>query len=234
MSADARATGAAPAIGDGAAAPAPDRTDPEFEVLAVDHVGRAAAPTLRFRVAVRDPSKRPVYTIALSVLITIEPAKRSYAPDERGRLAELFGEPKRWASTTESFRWAQVDVLVPRFTAETTFEVRVPCTYDHEVAAGKYLGGLAGGEAPLRFDFNGTVLYEAEDGRLQLHLIPWDRSVRYRMPVEAWRRMIDEHYPLRRWIALDADTVERLAQRRAARGLPTFDALIDELLDEGA
>ena len=211
--------------GSAAAEPEPlDRPDPEFEVLGVDHVSRAAAPTLRFRLAVRDPSDLPVYTIALSVLITIEPAKRAYAPEERARLVELFGEPERWVSTTDN---------VPRFASETEFEVQVPCTYDHEVAAAKYLGGLGDGEAPLRLHLNGTVLYEAGDGRLQMIAIPWDCSVRHAMPVAAWRRMIEHHYPFRRWIPLERSTVERLAGRRAERGLPTFDALIDQMLDEG-
>ena len=210
----------------------PDRPTPTFEVTGVDHVERAAAPTLRFRVSVRDPSEAPVYTIALSALITIEPAKRAYAPEERERMVELFGEPERWASTTENFRWTQADVLVPRFTGETTFELLVPCTYDHEVAASKYLGGLADGEAPLRIHFNGTVMYEAGDGRLQLVTIPWDCSARFAMPVEAWRRMIQVHYPFRRWMALDAHTFERVAKLRSERGLPTFDAAIDSLLGE--
>jgi uncharacterized protein DUF6084 len=219
--------------GSAAAGPEPrDRPAPQFEVLGVDHVERAAAPTLRFRLAVRDPSELRVYTIALSVLIAIEPAKRAYTPAERVRLVELFGEPERWASTTEGFRWAQVDVLVPGFSVETEFEVRVPCTYDHEVAAGKYLGGLEDGEAPLRLHLNGTVFYEAGGGRLQMIAIPWDCSVRYSMPIAAWRRMIEDHYPFRRWIALDPDTVDRLARRRAARGLPSFDACLDELLAE--
>ena len=210
----------------------PDRPTPVFEVLGVDHVARAAAPTLRFEISVSDPSGRPVYTIALAALVTVEPAKRSYAPEERERMVELFGEPARWGSTTESFRWAQADVLVPRFTGETTFELPLLCTYDHEVAASKYLSGLSDGEAPLRFHFNGTVFYEADDGRLQLLTIPWDCNARFGMPVEAWRRMIEAHYPFRRWMALDAHTFERVARLRAERGLPTFDATIEALLPE--
>lgn len=205
---------------------------PEFEVARVDHVERAATPTLRFHASVRDPSGRPIHTIALSVLITVEPAKRAYSDAERERLVELFGQPERWASTTGSFRWGQADVLVPRFRGETRFEIPIACTYDHEVAAAKYLAGLEDGSAPLRLHFNGSILYEAGDGRLQLAAIPWDCSVRFEMPISAWRRMIDAHYPFRRWIGLDPRTVERLARRRAERGLPTFDATVEELLDE--
>lgn len=219
------------AVGMAPEAPA-SRPEPRFEILGAGHVERAAAPTLRFRVGVSEPSGRPIYTIALSALLTVEPAKRRYSEAERERLRELFGAPERWAATTESFRWAQADTLVPRFAGSTEFHLELPCTYDHEVAAAKYLAGLEGGEAPLRFHFNGSIFYEVGEGRLQLAAIPWDCSVRFAMPVAAWRAMIDEHYPFRRWIALDPRTVERLAARRAERGLPTFDAVVDELLSE--
>ncbi len=67
---------------------------------------------------------------------------------------------------------------------------------------------------------------------MQVVAIPWDCSVRYSMPVSVWREMIDEHYPFRRWIALDPATVERLARRRSELGLPSFDAVLDDLLPD--
>jgi hypothetical protein len=213
-------------------AASPERPEPRFEVLGTTHLARAAVPTLRLRIAVREPSGRPVYTIALSTLVTVEPAKRRYSDAERERLRELFGPPERWASTTGSFRWTQADVLVPRFTGEGEFDLDLPCSYDHEVAAAKYFAGLEAGEAPMRLHFNGSIFYEASDGRMQLAAIPWDCSVRFAMPVEVWRGMIAEHFPFRRWIALDPHTVERLAACRGDRGLPSFDAVVDELLDE--
>ena len=39
----------------------------------------------------------------------------------------------------------------------------MPCTYDLELASGKYFGSLADGSVPLRIHFNGSVFYE--DGR---------------------------------------------------------------------
>jgi hypothetical protein len=170
--------------------------------------------------------------MALSVLITVEPAKRSYDTETRTRLVELFGEPERWATTTTSFRWAQADVLVGDFTGSTGFSVPVPCTYDHEVAAAKYFHGLRDGEAPLRFHFNGTVFYEIPDGRIQLLRIPWDRSVRFSMPVAAWHAMIAAHYPYKGWVAMNVETIERLARLKAQRGLPTMDETVERLLDE--
>lgn len=211
----------------------PDRPTPEFEVLEARPVERSLAPTLAFRARVGDASGRAVYTIAASILITIEPAKRSYDGDTRARLVELFGEPGRWATTTTSFRWAQVDVLVPRFAGATEFEIPVPCTYDVEVAAAKYLHGLADGQAPLRFHFSGTILYQGEGGAIQMVPIPWDCSVRYSMPVSAWQRMIAAHYPHRGWIPLHTETIERLSRRKTEAGAPTYDDLIERLLEAG-
>ncbi len=226
--------------GESAAAPATerageeptDRSLPEFEVLDAQPVERAASPTLRFEVRATDRSELPVYMIALSVLITIEPAKRSYDGPTRERLIELFGEPERWATTTTSFRWTQADVFVPGFAETTTFSIPVACTYDLEVAASKYFHGVEDGEAPLRFHFSGTVFYEAENGSMQQLRIPWDRSVRYSMPVAAWDEMIAAHYPYRAWIPVHTETLARLARRKATLGLPTFDATAAKLLDE--
>jgi hypothetical protein len=204
--------------------------DPDFEVLSASPVERAAAPTVGFRVRVTDASARRVFTIALTAVITIEPSKRSYDPDSRERLVELFGEPERWASTTTNFRWAQTDALVPAFEGSTEFDLVVACTYDLELAAAKYFHGLADGAAPLRFHFNGTVFYEADDGRMQIVQIPWDRSPRFEMPIDVWRQTIDAAYPYRGWIPVHVDTITQLEKIKAARGLPTFDAVLEELL----
>ena len=214
-------------------APFSGAPDPDFEVLSARAIERSAAPTVGFRIGVSDGSGLPVFTIALSVVITVEPSKRSYDPGSRDRLVELFGEPERWTSTTTSFRWAQADALVPAFDGgRTEFELPVPCTYDLELAAAKYFHGLDDGTAPLRFHFNGTVFYEAGDGRMQIVQIPWDRSPRFGMPIEVWRRAIDAAYPLRGWVPVHGETLARLERRKAERGLPTFDAVLDELLAE--
>jgi hypothetical protein len=205
--------------------------DPDFEVLEARAVEHAAAPTVAFRVKVADESERQIFTIAVTAVITIEPSKRPYDPASRERLVELFGEPQRWASTTTNFRWAQTEALVPAFAGSTEFELRVPCSYDLELAAAKYFHGLADGAAPLRFHFNGTVFYEAGDGRMQIVQIPWDRSPRFRMPIEVWRRTIDAAYPYRAWVPVHTETLDRLMRLKAAAGLPTFDAAVRRLLD---
>jgi hypothetical protein len=218
------------ALGDETIEAPPEHPRPEFEILDAGPVERAAAPTLRFRTRVSDRSGREVFLAALSVLIELEPAKRGYDAAAKERLAELFGAPEAPGGTTTNIRWAQVESYVPEFRGETTFSITVPATYDLEVAATKYLYGLADGEAPLRFHFNGQVMYAGDRDRLQIVRVPWDCVARYRLPVEVWRRMIEAHYPGGGWARLGTDTLERLRRRRTERGLTSLDATVADLL----
>ena len=157
--------------------------EPEFQVLSASGRRHAAVPAVDFDVHVSEPGGRAVYAIALTAQVMIEPARRAYDDETRERLVELFGAPERWATTTRSLVWHQADALVPSFTGSTTFRLAVPASFDMEVASSKYLYGLPDGEVPLAFNFNGTVHYRDEDGRLQLSLVPWSCSAEYRLPV---------------------------------------------------
>jgi hypothetical protein len=205
---------------------------PEFEVQDVTWVRDAAAPTLSFAIGVTETSGREVFTIALTAQINVDPARRTYDPRTREALVELFGEPERWASTTNSFLLAHATTLVPSFTGHTTFTLPVPCTYDLELAAAKYFYNLPDGEAPLSLHFTGSVLYRGDAGGVQIVLIPWTCSAQYRMPVDAWKAMMDHHYPNGTWVRLQADTVATLARRKAAQGMPSYDACVSALLRE--
>ena len=208
----------------------PPLVEPTFSVLDVEPVPNTATPTLRFHLHVEDPLGREVHTIALSTQIQIDPARRAYDRETRERLVELFGPPERWASTTQVFRWAHVSALVPGFTGATSFALDVPCTYDLEVAASKYFYSLSGGEVPLSFLFNGMVLYSGDEDRLQVAQVPWSATARWRMPVEAWKKVMAAYYPGGGWVRLSQDTLDALAARKAARGDHSFDATVRELL----
>lgn len=210
----------------------PVAAEPELQVLGAAGRRHAAVPTLDFDVHVAETSGRQVYTIALSAQVMIEPARRAYDAETRERLVELFGPPERWSMTTQRFLWTQVDVLVPAFTGSTTFRLPLQCSYDHELVAAKYFYSVRDGEVPLAFNFNGTVYYRGDDGRLQMALVPWSCSAEYRMPVSAWRGLIDHYYPQTGWIGLRTDTLDALAREKAERGLPTFDACVAALLEE--
>ena len=198
----------------------------EFEVLGADPVPHAAAPTLRF--SMRVSGEAQVHAIALRAQLNIDPARRSYDDVTRERLVELFGEPGRWAATTRSFQWAQLSAVVPAFSGTAEFPLDLPCTYDLEVAAAKYVYSLPDGDVPLTFHFSGTILH----GDMQVGMVPWSASAGFRLPVATWRELMAAHYPGGGWVRLRTETLDRLAARKAEGGLPDFDTTIAELLDD--
>jgi len=220
--------------GEGAGPPPPPGSsseEPRFTVLDVESVDFAATPTLRFHLHVADPAGRDVHAIALSTQIQIQPAKRAYDAETHDRLVELFGVPERWAATTHPFQWARIEALVPGFTGATSFAVEVPCTYDLEVASAKYFHGLRDGKVPLTFHFSGMVLYRGERDHLQVVPVPWSCHAEWLMPIEAWRRAMDEQYPGGGWVRLTPETLDRLAAHKAAGGHFSFDDCVAGMLD---
>jgi hypothetical protein len=213
-----------------AAAAALATVTPEFAVLGLELVEDAAAPTLRFRLGVSEPGEREIFTIALTAQINVEPARREYDAPTRERLVDLFGEPERWPATTHPFLWTNATTLVPSFTGAAVFTLPVPATFDLEVAAARYFNSLPDGEAPLAFHFSGSILLRGDDGRVQVVSVPWSCTTTWRMPVATWRDLMRRHFPGRSWIALQEDTVERLARYRRDHGLHSFDACVERML----
>ena len=199
---------------------------PVFEVIGAGPVAHAAAPTLRFTLRVSEPTGADVHAIALAAQLHIDPARRSYDDATRARLIELFGAPERWSATTRSFLWAQLGTVVPAFRGGAEFPLDVPCTYDLEIAAAKYVYSLPDGEVPLTFHFSGTILH----GDRQVAMVPWSCSAQFRLPVETWRALMAAHYPGGGWVRLQIGTLDALAARKAAGGLPSYVATIAELL----
>ena len=110
------------------------------------------------------------------------------------------------------------------------FTLPVPMTFDLEVTAARYFSSLPDGEVPLAFHFSGSILMRGEDGRVQVVSVPWSCSTTWRMPVAIWRELLARHYPGRSWVALQADTVERLTAYRSDHGLHSFDACVERML----
>jgi hypothetical protein len=209
---------------------APAIPAPEFSITAAAPLAYSATPTMVFSATATDRSGHEIQTIALTAQVMIDPARRGYDEPTRERLAELFGPPASWTPSTQGLAWARVGAVVPAFTGSTTFPLQLPCTYDLEVASAKYFYALDGGEVPLSFHFNGTVFYRGADGGLQVVPVAWSSSAQFGMPIAAWKAMIAEHYPGGGWIRLSETTLAALNARRASRGLPSFDACIEELL----
>jgi hypothetical protein len=203
---------------------------PEFAVSRVDSDPHAATPLLRFGVEVTDTSGREIYTIALTTQIQIDADRRSYDPETRERLRDLFGEQERLPATAGALLLGRVETLVPSFTREGTFTIALPVSADLELAGARYLASLPGGAVPLTFNFNGTIFYCGEEDRLQVTLVPWSCSTRYRLALADWRELIERRHASSGFVRLQADTLEALRRRRVERGLPTLEATIADAL----
>jgi Family of unknown function (DUF6084) len=206
-------------------------TELSFTCLDVQPERYAAAPTLLFRLQVNAPAEQRVRAIALRCQIRIEPQRRGYGEQEAERLLELFGERGRWGDTLKPFQFANTSTVVASFTGSTEVDVTVPCSYDMEVATGRYFHGLEDGEIPFILLFSGTVFKDGEKA-LWIEQVPWHTECRYRMPVEVWREMMDLHFPSSGWLRLRRDTIDALADFRAIRALPTWDDAIIAVLDQ--
>ena len=200
-----------------------------FAIVGVRVEPYAATPTLVFRLRVEAPGGETIHTLALRCQIRIEPQRRRYAADEGAALEELFGGTERWGDTLKPFLWTHVSTMAPGFTGAGEIDLAVPCTYDFDVAASKYLHALEGGEIPLLFLFSGTVFAKGEGG-LRVTQIPWDRETRHRLPVATWRELMDRYYPNAGWLRLRRDTLDALLRLKARRAVATFDEVIDMLL----
>jgi hypothetical protein len=157
----------------------------------------------------------------------------AFAVTGAGRLAHAAAPTIRFGlriTTLRSLLWTRMTQSVPPFTGETDVDLLVPCTYDLDVTATRYLDALPDGEVPLEFLFSGTVFYAAEDGRLQTALLSWDLEAEYRLPVPVWRETMDHHFPDSAWLRLDRASHDRLVAYRSRRALPTWAAVIDELI----
>jgi hypothetical protein len=189
----------------------------------------AAAPTIVFRLQVRETSGADVHAMILRAQIRIEPQRRRYSPEEESRLFELFGASPQWGDSLRPFLWAHALGATPGFSGETEVDLPVECTYDFEVAAAKYLHSLRDGEIPLLFLFSGTVFWRGPDG-LAVEPVGWQQEASYRLPARVWRDTMDRYFPNSGWIRLDRDVLDALQAYRAAQALPTWDQAVEMLL----
>ncbi|MEU9079505.1 DUF6084 family protein [Kitasatospora sp. NPDC004745] len=199
-----------------------------FGCTAVRSDPYAAVPTLVFRLRITAAPGTRVHALALRCQLRIEPGRRPYGEAEGERLADLFGERERWATTLNPIQLATVPLMVPGFTEETEVDLPVPCSYDLEVASARYFRALDGGEVPLLLLFSGTAF--SGPGGFQVTPVPWDREASVRMPVRVWREAVDQHFPGCGWLRLPNDLMDALLAYRSRRALPSWEATVRELL----
>jgi uncharacterized protein DUF6084 len=200
-----------------------------FDCIDVRPLRYAASPTLAFKLRISELTGQPVHAMVLRVQIRIEPQRRRYADDESELLTHLFGERSRWGETLKPFQFTTVSVAVPGFTGATEVDAEVPCTYDLEVAAGKYFHALSEGVVPMVLLFSGTVFGKGGPG-FWVEQVPWHTQAECRMPVTVWDELMSRYFPNVAWIKLPRETVDALLKYKAANAIPTWEAAIGQLL----
>jgi uncharacterized protein DUF6084 len=193
----------------------------------------SAVPTLRFGVEIGTVgAAAQVRSVALNVEVRIAATRRRYVEAERDKLVDLFGPSEEWGRNLKTLHWTNLTLQVPAFTGTTEVELPITCTYDLEVSASRYFDALEEGEVPLEFLFSGTVFYAGADGRLQVGRIGWDKDADYRLPVGAWRDMIDRYFPDSAWLRLRRAEFDRLVAYKSRHTLLSWEQVVDKLLDE--
>ena len=202
-----------------------------FRVLGARAEPYAAVPTLMLRLRIAEESGEPVHALLLRSQIQIEPRRRRYSPGESERLFELFGEPKRFGDTLKALLWTHVSFTVPGFSGATEVDLPLVCTYDFEVAAAKYFEALQDGLIPLLLLFSGTLFVQGQTG-FSVEQVPWEKEAAFDLPVATWREVMDRYFPGSAWLRLRRDSFDALYRFKSARALPTWEAAIEELLQE--
>jgi Family of unknown function (DUF6084) len=192
----------------------------------------AAVPTIVFRLAVESLGGHAVRSALLDTQIQIAARARPYDAEDADGLADIFGTPERWGTTLRTLLWTRTTRVVPAFEGATVVDLPVACSYDLDVIASRYFGGIGGGGVPLEFLFSGTVFYTGAGGMLQTSRISWEKEATYSLPVSVWRETMDRHFPGTAWLRVSKGTYDRLTEERARRGEADFEGTLGALLEE--
>ena len=183
-------------------------------------------PTLRFTLGVA--SDVPVRSVMLDVQVQIAARRRGYDESAHDRLFELFGPVADWGTTLRTLLWTRTTLVVPGFAEQTQVNLDVPCSYDLEVAASRYLDALADGEVPLEFLFSGSVFY-MDGAALQTTRLSWESEAAYGLPVRVWKETMERYFRGTAWVRLSKESFDRLSAYKSRNALATWDDALTEL-----
>jgi hypothetical protein len=204
----------------------------DFAVVDAAPLEHAAAPTLRFAVRIRSFGGVRIRSILLDTQIQIAARSRGYDDASVERLFDLFGAKDGWGSTLRTVLWSRATLVVPGFEGVTLANLDVPCSYDLEVAANRYLDALSDGDVPLEFLFTGSVFYSGRDGLLQTTRLSWEQEAGYGLPVAVWKDTLERHFRGTAWLRLPKDAFDRLVAYKSRHGHLTWEQAVDALLSK--
>ena len=198
-----------------------------FAVEDAARVEHAAVPTLRF--ALRVSSETPVRSVLLDVQVQIAARRRGYDEAAHDRLFELFGPVADWGTTLRTLLWTRTTLVVPAFTGSTVVDLDVPCCYDLEVAASRYLDALTDGEVPLEFLFSGSVFYMDGDGAADDAAVVGERGGLRGCRCAVWKETMERYFRGTAWVRLSKESFDRLSAYKSRNALATWDDALEGL-----
>lgn len=200
-----------------------------FSVLDVFAEPYAVAPQLTARLRIEESTGATIHAMALRAQVRIQPQRRAYTVEEERGLLDLFGPRERWYDTLKPFMWMQASAMVQGFTGVTEVDLALPCTYDFDVTASKFLHALRDGTVNVILLFSGTVFTRGQRG-FGVEQVPWDCEAHYEMPIAVWRNLIEYNFPNTGWLRLDRDVIEALSAYKGEHGLTTWEETLRALL----
>ncbi|MGZ8665812.1 MAG: DUF6084 family protein [Solirubrobacterales bacterium] len=204
----------------------------DFRVEGARAQDPGALPTILFELRIESLGGHAVRSILLDTQVQIAARRRRYEAADQERLADIFGAPESWGTNLRTLPWVRTTSVVPPFEASTSIELPLPCSYDLEVIANRYFGGLSGGVVPLEFLFSGTVLYGGAAGALQVSRVSWEKEAAFELPVSLWQQTLERHFPGSAWIRVSQETHRRLEAERARRGEADLEGTLAALIEE--
>ena len=205
--------------------------DLSFQITGVEPATDAVTPLLQFKLQITNPrAEETIQAILLNAQIQIQCPQRAYTSAEKQNLVELFGPPEVWGKTLRNRLWAHTTKSVSTFKGRVQTTLAVPCTCDLHLASTRYWQGLEGGEVPLLFLFSGSIFHGAPGAGLQVTPISWNSECVYRMPLDAWRSLMERHYPNVAWLSQARETFDQLCAFKRQRGIVTWEEAIEQLM----
>ena len=198
-----------------------------FSVVGAARVEHTAVPTLRFELELA--SAVPVRSVLLDVQVQIAARRRGYDAAAHDRLFELFGPVADWGTSLRTLLWTRSTLVVPSFEESTVVGLDVPCSYDLEVTASRYLDALTDGTVPLEFLFSGSVFYSGSDGELQTTRLSWNSEAEYALPVSVWKETMERYFRGTAWVRLCKESFDRLCAYKSRNALATWDDALEAL-----
>jgi hypothetical protein len=204
----------------------------DFGVEGASTQDPGALPTILFELRIESLGGHPVRSVLLDTQVQIAARRRRYEAADQERLADIFGAPESWGTNLRTLPWVRTTSVVPPFEASTSIELPLTCSYDLDVIANRYFGGLSGGAVPLEFLFSGTVLYTDAGGALQASRVSWEKEASFELPVSLWQQTLERHFPGTAWIRVSQETHRHLEAERARRGEADLEGTLAYLIGE--